>query len=96
MPKTIDIDNEPELVRLVSTLRDEQTAVHLRLDGEDVAIVTPVATGAHDQPVRRIETGEDLAEFLSFAGGWADVDTDKLIDEIYQQRLVTIRPTIEL
>jgi hypothetical protein len=96
MPKTIDIDNEPELVRLISTLRNEWSSVHLRLDGKDVAIVTPVAMGSHDRPIRRIKTEEDLADFLSIAGGWADVDTDELIDEIYKQRLVKTRPPVDL
>jgi hypothetical protein len=51
--------------------------------------VTSVYAGTQGTAPRSIQSAEDLAEFLSLAGGWADVDTDSLVDDLYRQRLVS-------
>ncbi|GEM_PF-4127535 len=33
-------------------------------------------------------TEEDIAASMAAAGGWADIDADKLIRELYERRLV--------
>ena len=39
---------------------------------------------------------EDWEVFLSSAGGWSDVDTDKLVEEIYESRRLSARLPVEL
>jgi predicted DNA-binding antitoxin AbrB/MazE fold protein len=39
---------------------------------------------------------EDWEAFRSAAGGWADIDADKLIKDIYESRLVSTRPVPKL
>jgi hypothetical protein len=94
--KTIDIDNEPQLIELVSALRDEQSSVLLRLAGEEVAIVTPVTGAAHHTPNRRVKTAEDLAEFLSLAGTWKGLVDEDIVDEIYRSRSISTRNPVDL
>lgn len=38
----------------------------------------------------------DLEAFRSAAGGWSDIDTDKLIENIYESRRISTRPPVEL
>ena len=46
-------------------------------------------------PRRRTVTKEDDEAFLSAAGGWADVDTDAFLKDIYESRKSS-RPPVEL
>jgi hypothetical protein len=94
--KVIDIDNEPQLMRLVDEIRKSHSPVRLRSDGEEVAVVIPLNENSDSSEVRKLETPDDLAEFLSIAGGWSDMDTDSLVEEIYRQRLVSTRSPFEL
>jgi hypothetical protein len=96
IPKVIDIDDEPSLLRFVAAIREGHEPVRLRRAGEDLAVVTPVYAGWADPAPRPILTPEDLAEFLRIAGGWADTDTDALVEDLYRQRLVSTRPPIDL
>ena len=51
-------------------------------------------------PNRRRRSGTiseaDWQAFLSSAGGWSDVDTDKLVEDIYESRNLSPRPQVEL
>ena len=38
----------------------------------------------------------DYEAFRSAAGGWKDVDTDKLIADIYADRALSDRPAVDL
>jgi hypothetical protein len=64
----------------------------IRLDGKDAAIIAPVRA----RRKKRTITDEDRKAFLSSLGGWKDVDTDRLIDDIYAARRVADRLPIEL
>lgn len=45
----------------------------------------------------RPKTEEDRDAFLTSAGSWKDiVDTDKLIEDIYESRRRSIRPRVDL
>lgn len=50
--------------------------------GKDVAIVKPLRLRRRG----RRKTAADLAAFRAAAGGWADVDTDGLIETLYESR----------
>ncbi|MBI2862933.1 MAG: hypothetical protein HYX94_00020 [Chloroflexi bacterium] len=45
---------------------------------------------------KRTKTKEDYEAFLSSAGSWKDVDTDKLIADIYADRRISDRPPVEI
>lgn len=91
----LDLESGPNLTEVAKSVQASQEPVVLREAGEDIAVISPVDRDARP-PVTKIVTGNDLDDLLSVAGSWADIDTDKLIDEIYKQRLVSTRPPIEL
>jgi hypothetical protein len=93
--RAMDIDDAPELARVAEEVRHTNEPRVLRLRGEDVAILRPVK-----RPNKRRKTREkaeaDYEAFRSAAGGWHDVDTDKLIADIYASRSISGRPPVEL
>jgi hypothetical protein len=51
------------------------------------------------RPARRkvqAETEADYEAFRSAAGRWSNIDTDKLIEDIYESRTISLRPPVEL
>lgn len=49
------------------------------------------------RPTRTVRTAADREAFLSSFGGWKDlVDTDKLIENIYESRSIPNRPPVRL
>lgn len=92
----VDITDLPELVRLAESVRAAGRPRVLRKDGEDVAVLVPLT--AERRPRRRLRTpsAENLKTFMSSAGGWKDVDTDKLIAGIYADRDLGSRPPVDL
>lgn len=43
---------------------------------------------------RALENIENRRRFLSAAGGWSDVDADKLIKDIYENRKIGVKKSI--
>lgn len=43
-----------------------------------------------------LEDIEKRKKFLSAAGGWSDIDADKLIKDIYEKRMINTRGDISL
>jgi hypothetical protein len=84
--RVVDIDESPDLIRLVDDLDASLTATVLRRNGEEIALVTPLTPSVRRR--RRSTDPEKLREVLrATAGGWRDlVDTDKLIEDIYADR----------
>jgi hypothetical protein len=84
--RVIDVDESPDLIRLVDDIEACNGTTVLRRNGEERAVVTPMAA-----PVRRRQRPTDpdkLRQALkATAGGWQGlVDTDKLIEDIYAAR----------
>ena len=90
--KYVDISKWPEVARLVEQVRESKVPHVLRRDDEDVAILVPVKA---PRGVRRVSKS-DYEAFLSSAGGWKDVDTDKLLEDIYEHRRLSVRPPVDL
>ena len=98
--KSIDITNRPDLVDVVEEVRATGEPRLLRRNDEAVAIITPIAPARTRPPKapagQRLKpkkmTEADLAAFHSAAGSWKDVDTDKLIEDIYAARNVQRTP----
>jgi hypothetical protein len=85
--KSIDIGDAPELLRL---------AEEVHRSGEDLALVVPVPRSTLRRRRSREKTEADYEAFRSAAGGWKDLDTDKLIEDIYESRRISARPPVEL
>lgn len=84
-PEPHDIDDVAELVRLARAVRDSGEPCLLREGGAVVAVLVPLAV-ADDLGIERPFTEEEIAASRSAAGGWADVDTDKRLADIYARR----------
>ncbi len=92
----IDISNTPDLLRLAEEVAESGTPRVLRRADEDVAVLMPVKKPTSRRRTGRKKTKEDYEAFLASAGSWSDVDTDKLIEEIYESRRIDTRPPIDL
>jgi hypothetical protein len=93
--KPIDISDSPEVLRLAEEVRRAGEPHMLGRDGEHLAVVVPLP-----QP-KKHRRGHTLSEadyeaFHSTAGGWKDIDTDKLIENIYESRRISTRPPVDL
>ena len=94
-----DVSESPELLALAEEVARTDEPCVLRRGNEDVAIVTPLRT-AHGKGRARLKdwrpSEEDLAKARSAFGAWKDVDTDKLLENIYASRDLPGRPPVEL
>jgi len=93
--KSLDISDIPELLRLAEEVRATNEPRMLTRDNEDLAVVMPVGTRPAKRH-RKTPSEEDLEAFRSAAGGWKDIDTDTLVQNIYESRRISIRPRIDL
>jgi hypothetical protein len=93
--KPIEISGKPELLRLAEEVQVSREPRVLARNGEELAAVVPLPLTPTKRRSRR-KTEADHAAFLAAAGSWADVDTDKLIEDIYATRRRSNRPPIEL
>ena len=93
-PTPIDITTIPELKRIAEEVEATKTPRELRRENKTVAVIMP----ARRVPARkkREKTKADYEAFKSAAGGWKDIDTDKLIANIYASRRRSNRPPVEL
>ena len=104
--ESIDVSDLPDLLRIVDEVRAGARPRLLRRGAEPLAVLTPVEAGTAESVARlgraaksrrrRQFTAADWAAFRSAAGSWADVDTDKLIEDIYAARDAGDRPSVEL
>lgn len=83
-PKSIDVSDVPDMLRLAEEVRRAGEPRILRRNGEDLAMVVPLPRAK--KPRLKKTSAEDLAAFRQAAGSWADIDTDKLIEDIYRAR----------
>jgi hypothetical protein len=72
-------------------VKDKET-VMVEKEGRGLAILKPISSGTR----RRRKSSAAYKAFLAAAGSWKDVDTDKLIADIYASRSSSSRPAIEL
>ena len=99
-PRSKDVSESPELLALAEEVaRTEQPCV-LRRNGKDVAMVVPVPESGQRRPRRGSKdwrpTASEVKRALSAAGAWADVDTNKLLEDIYATRDLPGRPPLDL
>lgn len=96
LPEPRDIDDLPELVRLVEEVRNTQTPLVLRIGGEAVATIRPVAA-KNDFAPGRPKSPEAIKSLLAAAGGWrGKVDVDQFLKDNAESRRISSRPPVEL
>ncbi len=94
--KRIDIENVPELLRIVDEMRSTNEPRVLRRGSEDVAILLPART-ARRRRATRSRTKADHEAFVASAGGWKGlIDADEFVAYIYERRRSYNRPSVEL
>jgi hypothetical protein len=93
--KPIDISDTPDLLKLAEEVRASEKAYLLRRDGEVIAMLVPAPPALRRRDKRR-KSEADMAAFWSSFGGWKDVDTNRLINDIYESRRISTRPPVEL
>ena len=81
------------LSRVFDRVVKDKEAVMVEKEGRGLAILKPVAPGPRR---RRRKSSAAYEAFLSLAGSWKDVDTDKLIADIYASRRMSSRPAVDL
>lgn len=92
--RTFDVRKNPELARTAGQVRESKRPLFLRDAEETVAVLVPVG---HPKPRRRrAPTEANYQAFLSSAGGWKDVDTDRLLEDVYADRRAGDRPPVDL
>lgn len=98
--ETLDIANNPALLRLAEEVRRRNTSTVLRDGGQGVAVVMPVTERPKVKTRRALfktPSQADIEDFFSAAGGWKDlVDTEELKRDISESRERSSRPPIEL
>jgi hypothetical protein len=93
----IELGDASELLQVAEEVRRSHTPRLLRHAGEDLAIVVPVSHTPTKRRRGREKTAADYEVFRRAAGSWKDlVDTDKLIEDIYESRRISTRPPVDL
>lgn len=93
--KPIDVSDMPELLRIAEEVRASNEPRVLLRNNEDIAVLMPLKRRTQRLP-RRGKSEADYEAFRSAAGGWHDVDTDKLNADIRRDRDVNDRPPVVL
>jgi hypothetical protein len=95
--KPIELSDASELLQVAEEVRRSHTPRLLRHAGEDLAIVVPVPRPSKTPRRGREKTEAEYEAFRRAAGSWKDlVDTDKLIEDIYESRRISTRPPVDL
>jgi len=90
----IDITTMPDLARIVEEVEATKKPRELRRENRVVAVIAPAKSTPANK--KRGKTKADYEAFKSAAGGWKDIDTDKLIENIYASRRRSNRPPVKI
>jgi hypothetical protein len=93
-PTPIDITTMPDLARIVAEVEATKKPRELRRENRVVAVIAPAKRTPAKK--KRGKTQADYEAFKSAAGGWKDIDTDELIENIYASRRRSNRPPVKI
>ncbi|MGI8690174.1 MAG: hypothetical protein ACR2M3_16480 [Thermomicrobiales bacterium] len=94
--ETIDISNNPDLLRIVETMRQHNTSAVLTNGTEHVAVVIPVGEAPRRRGTR-VKTQADRDAFLQAAGSWKGlIDAEAFKAYIRERRKTANRPSVKL
>jgi len=88
-PIEIDLDENTDLARLAEEVRVTNTPRLLRWAGEPVTVISPIPKRRGRLPPKAV-TDADRKAFLDAFGGWKDVDTDRILANIYEHREMSL------
>lgn len=80
----VDVSHLPEVLGLAEEVRASGKSRILRRDDEEVAIIAPVTPARSRSKGKKTQVDYDA--FRSAAGGWEDIDTDRLVAAINEDR----------
>jgi hypothetical protein len=93
---TIDISNNPDLLRIVEAMRQRNTSAVLTNGAEDVAVVTPIGEATKPRG-KRVKTQADHDAFVRAAGSWKGIiDAEAFKAYIRERRKTANRPSVKL
>ena len=97
-PVELDVHESPAIEALAEQVNRTGEERLLCRDGKVLARVLPPKPGPADGKRRRLRktAAERRAAFLGSAGGWAHLDTDALVERIYESRRLSTKPPLEL
>lgn len=87
--KTLEISNMPAVIRIVNEVRKTRTPRVLSRRKRPLAVLRPL-NGKYKR-AKRAKSRKDYEAFLASASSWKDVDTDRLIKDIYESRKISSR-----
>ena len=90
---SIDITHSPELARAAEEVKQTRIPRVLRRGNEDVALIVPMPISQRRRRGAPGNEDADRAAFLQALGSWADVDTERLKQEIKEARSARRPPT---
>ena len=95
-PITIDISNNPDLVRLVEEMKNAKQPRILEENKKPVAMLMPMET-AGKQREKKARSQIHYKAFLAAAGSLKGfIDAERLKKDIYESRKLLTRPAIEV
>lgn len=94
--ETIDIANNPDLLRIVETMRQRHTSAVLTNGTENVAVMTPVGEAPRRRRTR-VKTQADHDAFIQAAGSWKGlIDAEAFKAYLRERRKTANRPSVTL
>jgi hypothetical protein len=94
-PAPIDITNMPDVVRIAEEVEATRTPRALKRKNKTVAVIMPMKK-APARP-RQEKAKADYEAFKAAAGSWKDIDAERLLKDIYEDRRRTnTRPSVKL
>jgi hypothetical protein len=70
--RVVDVSDLPDILRLAEAVQQSGHPRILRCDGEDLAVIFPIAASTRRSRKPRAYSEADDAAFLAAAGGWPD------------------------
>ena len=85
----VDISNIPELLNLVKEVEETKKPRELKRNDKVVAVLSPVVKTEKEAPTPSKAAWQ---KSLAAVGSWSDLDSDKIIADIYRWRKEGSRP----
>ena len=82
--RRVHVTSDGDLVAVVEAVRTDGAPRIVERDGKDIAVV--VSPDDYESTASEAKSRSSRQRFLAFAGIWSEVDTDKLVADIYRWR----------